>query len=737
LNPPNSLVEDIHLIFHNGCIIHLKECRIGGISSENNRQVSILIISNDILGITVEEIDAIGALHAQLALTQRAWVISVVILFLFIIFLLSFVYLRNYKTKKIAAEQAAKLSAMTARVEAMINNLPGVVYQNICTMPYYTCTFVSEGCLELTGYSVEEIVGNSGFKFLDIVHPDDVGYLLKHGEETLAKGLPAEVTYRIIARDGTEKWIWERSRVIEKNPDGTPHIMEGYYTDITERRQLESAELASRAKSDFLAVMSHEIRTPMNSILGFAELAEDIVTTPKVRDYLRKITDNAKWLLNIINDILDISKIESGKMELDITPFDLRDTILHCQSVIMPNIKEKGLKLSIYTDPSIEKILLGDQVRLHQVLLNLLSNAVKFTNSGIVNLSAVVKESNDNNTTIYFEVKDSGIGMTPKQAATIFDPFIQAESSTTRKYGGTGLGLAIVKNIVELMGGNLSVESLHGVGSVFSFEITFETVEASNDTNGREKLDILEKPYFNGLVLVCDDNRMNQEVICEHLERVGVKADVADNGKIGVEMLEDRLRTGERPYDLIFMDMFMPVMDGMEAASKIMSLGAGIPIVAMTANVMASEVEKYKKSGMPDCLGKPFTSQELWRVLLKYLKPAADKADGGTRNDAARGTHELRDVKIENTFLISFVKNNQTMYAEITDAIESGNITLAHRLAHSLKGNAGFIGRTKLQEYAGEVESLLKEGNPVPEALMDIFRNELTLALEELRPLLD
>ena len=198
---------------------------------------------------------------------------------------------------------------------------------------------------------------------------------------------------------------------------------------------------------------------------------------------------------------------------------------------------------------------------------------------------------------------------------------------------------------------------------------------------------------------------------------------------------EDRLRTGERPFDLIFMDMFMPVMDGMEAASKIMSLGAGIPIIAMTANIMASEVEKYKKNGIPDCLGKPFTSQELWRVLLKYLKPV-DRA-GGARNDAARDTHELYDIEVEKKFLISFVENNQTMYAEITDAIESGDLKLAHRLAHGLKSNAGFIGKTKLQECAGEVEGLLKAGNPVPEALMDVFRTELTLSLEELGQLLD
>ena len=578
--------------------------------------------------------ETIEALRAQLATTQRLWAVSSAVLLLLILFLLSYGYLRDNKKKQIAAEQAARLSAMTARVEAMINNLPGVVYQNICTLPIFTCTFVSEGCLELTGYLPEEFVGNPNFKFLDIVHPDDVEYLLKNGEETLSKGLPTEVSYRIIAKDGTEKWIWERSRVIERNPDGTPYIMEGYFTDITERRQLEAAELASRAKSDFLAVMSHEIRTPMNSIMGFAELAEGLVTAPKAKDYLKKITENAGWLLNIINDILDISKIESGKMELDNTPFDLSDVIARCQSVILPNVEERGLALSLYADPTIGKRLVGDSVKLYQVLINLLSNAVKFTETGKVKLSAVVKESvyafragasgdvphNEGNyINIYFEVKDTGIGMTPKQMERVFESFVQADSSTTRDYGGTGLGLAITKNMVELMGGKLTVESSLGVGITFSFELQFETIDTPVEIAETPVFEKIKKPHYKGVILVCDDNAMNQEVISEHLALVGIQAEIAENGQIGVEKARERINSDKEPFDLIFMDIFMPVMDGLEAATKIREFDDKTPIVAMTANVMSGEQENYKKHGMPDCLGKPFTTQELWRLLSKYL----------------------------------------------------------------------------------------------------------------------
>ena len=494
---------------------------------------------------------------------------------------------------------------------------------------------------------------------------------------------------------------------------------------------LEESTTASRSKSEFLANMSHEIRTPMNSIIGFSELALDTTTPGKSNEYLTSILKNSEWLLQMIDDLLDISKIESGKMELDNNLFDMGDVFNACRTVIMPLAVEKGLKVSFYAEPPAGKWFYGDSIRLKQVLLNLLSNAVKFTNEGVVRILTVTKSASPSSVRMYFEIKDNGIGMTDEQVEKIFEAFTQAEKGTTRKYGGTGLGLSITKSIIELMGGELAVESAPGIGSKFSFELLFNTVEVDFDKIAKDTQQTTEfsKPTFKGEILLCEDNDMNQQVACEHLARVGLKTVVAENGKIGVDYVRSRKEKGEKQFDLIFMDMHMPVMDGIEATELIIEMDTGIPIVAMTANVMSNDTELYTVSGMSDYIGKPFTSRELWRCLLKFFDPVAWQSEDSA--SVEQENNELRQKLIE-----KFVKTYRNKFSEIRDALNADDIKLAHRVVHTLKSNAGQLQKKALQQAAEEIESSLKDGeNKVTLRQLEVLKEEMDAVIAEFLPM--
>ncbi|MCL2755093.1 MAG: ATP-binding protein, partial [Oscillospiraceae bacterium] len=451
------------------------------------------------------------------------------------------------------------------------------------------------------------------------------------------------------------------------------------------------------------------------------------------RRYLGNIHGSAEWLLNIINDILDVSKIEAGKVELERIPFDLPEIFEHCQSAIAPKAEKKGVSLYCYAEPSIGKKLLGDPVRVRQVVINLLSNAVKFTNVGVVKLMAGIVRGDDESVTMTFEVKDSGIGMNPEQIAKIFDPFSQGDESVTRRFGGTGLGLAITKNIIELMGGTLRVESVPGVGSKFAFTLTFELVDDASPLAAEVTINQFEKPKFKGEVLICEDNSLNQQVICDHLARVGLDTMVADNGLEGVNIIQSRLERGEKMFDLIFMDIHMPEMDGLEAASIITGLTAGakikVPIVAITANIMSNDMEHYRESGMSDTLGKPFKAHELWKCLIKYI-PVENYCGVDKPRQSAEDAKALKKLKT------IFVKNNQDTCREIFRALEGNDKKTAFRITHSLKSNAGQIGEQALQEAAAAVEAMLSEStNNINSKLLRSLEGELKSVLGKLEPL--
>jgi CheY-like chemotaxis protein len=514
----------------------------------------------------------------------------------------------------------------------------------------------------------------------------------------------------------------------------------------------------------------------MNGIIGFAELAlENTDTTGQTRDYLEKILASTKDLLSILNDILDISKIEAGKVSLETIPFNLHDLLVACENTIGLKAAEKGVNLYIYSEPFIEYKLLGDPTKLRQILLNLLSNAIKFTNVGTVKLMVTAEKSLAGKIFLRFEIKDSGIGMTQAQMASIFTPFEQADRGTTRRFGGTGLGLPITKNLVELMGGTLLVESAPGIGSKFSFTLEFDLSDKKAEIHEKEPkaVTIIQRPVFSGRILVCEDNTMNQEVIKDHLERIGLKVDIRVNGQQGVVAIQESMKE-DRPYELILMDIHMPVMDGLEASSEIKRLGCSTPIVALTANVLTQDTDIYYRYGIVDHLGKPFTAQELWNCLSRYLTPiamttlpvpgsaAVQEESRAAKPDAGSGDS---DAKEDNTAIdyqagLNMTAGNQALYdklrhdfyihnrnffeafcALLGEGIEedlgfgqdSENIVTAHRLVHTLKSSAALIGAEKLRASAAEIELPLKTGKAdyTPEQLTNL-QNALEATLAEL-----
>jgi len=597
----------------------------------------------------------------------------------------------------------------------------------------------ADGFGKLLGFENENGLPGVIDSWIGRIHPDDKESVLdaftRHLNDLTGK-TPYDMEYRILKKNGEYAYHRVTGETL-RDENGNALRVVGAQMDITEsknilleaKRNQKAAEAANQAKSTFLANMSHEIRTPMNSIIGFSELAQDADISPETREYLNRITNSAKWLLQIINDILDLSKVESGNIEIETIPFNLRELLTSCKDAIMSRAVEKNIDLQFYAESSFGKTLLGDPTKLRQVLLNLLSNAVKFTDNGSIKLSVSIKNETEKDVTLRFEVKDTGIGMTPEQSIRMLEPFVQADVSTTRKYGGTGLGIPITKELVGLMGGKLDIESEFGKGTAIGFELTLNTTEMETETSkAGNAIKELDKPTFKGEVLVCEDNPMNQKVIINHLHRVGLNVEIAENGYEGIMKVQARFDKGVKPFDLILMDIHMPVMDGLEAAPKIIQMGTGTPIVAMTANIMADDRELYKTAGMDDYVGKPFTSQELWRCLLKYFKSVSfTSAD----------ENKKIDTELQKQLKTDFVTNNQSRFNEIKNALDTNDITLAHRLVHTLKSNAGLIGKTALQKAAVKVEAALKGGeNRVTDEQINVLQIELSSALDDLSPYL-
>ncbi len=625
---------------------------------------------------------------------------------------------------------------------------------------------VNRGLLDYLGYeSAEELRDATQGSSLNFIHPEDRARVESAILQATQNGTLSQIDHRLITKDGAIRW--SASRMRQSTDHEGRSVIIGVLVDITKNVQLQEelkahqnalqkavadAEEATRMKTRFLANMSHEIRTPMNGVIGYAELALDDPNLSDVtREYLTKIKLSGNGLLEIINDILDISKIEAGRMEFEETEFRLHDVFKQCETISGIKAEEKGVSLYFYSEPDLKKKLIGDPTKLRQILLNLLSNAIKFTKRGTVKLAATIipseTEADEGKVSIQFVVRDSGIGMNPFQVAKIFEPFAQADNSTTRRFGGTGLGLAISKSMIELMGGKLHVDSMVGLGSTFSFVLQFGIADALAETEEEESVTLnVPKPHFEGEILVCEDNAINQDVICDHLAKIGLKSVVAPNGKIGVDLVRERLAMNLKPFDLILMDIHMPVMDGLEATDRLIRLGVTTPIVALTANAMIKDRNTYLKAGMSDYVTKPFRAAELWASLLNFLtplslteveQPSKIVSDTGER-DTEIIDHNLgleRSADDENLYKrvqTNFLKGNRNTFESMQNAVRSDDFKLAHQLAHTLKGTAGMLGAIPLSRIAHQIEQLLADQTRPTDGLMQSLKTALDAVLDVL-----
>ncbi len=397
-----------------------------------------------------------------------------------------------------------------------------------------------------------------------------------------------------------------------------------YVNDLTQVKQMlkeiemskEAAEESAKAKSDFLANMSHEIRTPMNGILGLLHLLSGTELSEAQKDFLQKALFSTNELLRIINDILDFSKIEAGKLEMEFLPFCIHDICSELESLLGHTLRKKGLAFQLYEGEFPSTVLMGDSLRLKQVLLNLLGNAIKFTSEGSVSLIIESHQEKDNFMHFKFSIKDTGIGLSAEQVSGLFNAFTQADSSVTRKYGGTGLGLAISKRIVEMMNGEIWVESTMGQGSTFHFTTIFTIGDDQDILVEQVELPALtEQKTRSGHFLLVEDNLINQLIAEELLKNAGFTLDVVNNGQEALDILE------QNSYDLVLMDIQMPIMDGLTATRKIREIPkfAKLPIIAMSAHAMSGDKEKSIEHGMNDHITKPISPSVLYNTLDYWL----------------------------------------------------------------------------------------------------------------------
>ncbi len=597
-------------------------------------------------------------------------------------------------------------------------------------------TDMNEALANITGKTRDQLTGSNFFEYFTDPHKARKVY-----QEIFAKGFVAD--YPLTIRDGKLTDVLFNGSVY-KDEKGNVLGAVVVARDITEQKRFEKelteaivfAELATelaeeaknkaesaariaedavKAKQQFLSNMSHEIRTPMNAIIGFTKVLLKTELSAKQKEYLTAIKMSGDALIVLINDILDLAKVDAGKMTFEQIPFKMSLSISAMLHMFETKIQEKNLELVKEYDTRIPGVLLGDPVRLHQVILNLVSNAVKFTAKGKINIRVELLSEDEEKVTIGFTVSDTGIGIAENKLEKIFENFQQASSRTSRLYGGTGLGLAIVKQLVEAQGGSIRVKSQIGEGSAFSLILNFQKTNTNTDTD--TDTDTLSSGTNKIKVLVVEDIALNQLLMKTLLDDFGFEQDIAGNGNIAVEKLQTNL------YDIILMDLQMPEMNGFEATEYIRkTMKSGIPIIALTADVTTVDLEKCKAVGMNDYIAKPVDERLLYnKIMALTQKPVRAKNNGSNvteLNPYARSRYTDLDYLVRRTksdpklmkeMILLFLEQTPPLVRLMKQSLRDKDWASLYAAVHKMIPSFSIIGMSidfenmakKVQEYAG------------------------------------